>query len=175
MVQLPVRAYQGRLAKLAQGAARRLPPNAAPHQALAVPHCRFRPCGPPSTNWIVPGIIRGMPILHHHLCKEKQQSSRATVVQTISVAAANPETACKASGLRGVTTHITLVTAATGDLSMTDLVWWAWRITQAVEEFLWGQQRFRLPSYGRSNVPANSIVDHPGLTTCAVPQSLCNI
>lgn len=33
---------------------------------------------------------------------------------------------------------------------------------QVVETFLWEQQHFRLPSFGRSNVPSNTVVDHPG-------------
>mmetsp|Transcript_19795 Transcript_19795/g.59797 ORF Transcript_19795/g.59797 Transcript_19795/m.59797 type:complete len:513 (+) Transcript_19795:154-1692(+) len=34
---------------------------------------------------------------------------------------------------------------------------------QAVENFLWEQQRFRLPHFGRSNVPQQAKVDHPGV------------
>jgi hypothetical protein len=33
---------------------------------------------------------------------------------------------------------------------------------QVVETFLWQQQRLRLPSFGQSNVPADTVVDHPG-------------
>ncbi len=33
---------------------------------------------------------------------------------------------------------------------------------QVVETYLWQQQRFRLPHYGRSNVPTEAVVDHPG-------------
>ena len=36
-------------------------------------------------------------------------------------------------------------------------------VRQAVETFLWERQRFRLPRFGRSNVPAHSTVDHPGI------------
>jgi hypothetical protein len=38
---------------------------------------------------------------------------------------------------------------------------------QVIERYLFEEQDFRLPSFGASNVPAASVVDHPGARSTA--------
>ncbi len=49
---------------------------------------------------------------------------------------------------------------------------------QVIERYLFEEQDFRLPSFGASNVPAASVVDHPGqhtLPCAAVSASSCTL